>query len=45
MTMNLEVNGVVYELPEPIVDRAQVILKKEMDADLAATILVNRMKG
>ena len=45
MTMNLEVNGVVYELPEPIVDRAQVILKKEMDADLAASILVNRMKG
>ena len=45
MTMNLEVNGVVYELPEPIVDRAQVILKKEMDADLAAAILVNRMKG
>ena len=45
MTMNLEVNGVVYELPEPIVDRAQVINKKEMDADLAATILVNRMKG
>ena len=45
MTMNLEVNGVVYELPEPIVDRAQVILKKEMDANLAASILVNRMKG
>ena len=45
MTMNLEVNGVVYELPEPIVDRAQVILKKEMNADLAASILVNRMKG
>lgn len=45
MTMNLEVNGVVYELPEPIVDRAQVILKKEMDASLAASILVNRMKG
>ena len=45
MTMNLEVNGVVYELPEPIVDRAQVINKKEMNADLAATILVNRMKG
>lgn len=45
MTMNLEVNGVVYELPEPIVDRAQVINKKEMDADLAASILVNRMKG
>lgn len=45
MTMNLEVNGVVYELPEPIVDRAQVINKKEMDADLAAAILVNRMKG
>ena len=45
MTMNLEVNGVVYELPEPIVDRAQVIEKKEMDAELAATILVNRMKG
>ena len=45
MTMNLEVNGVVYELPEPIVDRAQVILKKEMNADLAAAILVNRMKG
>ena len=45
MTMNLEVNGVVYELPEPIVDRAQVINKKEMNADLAASILVNRMKG
>ena len=45
MTMNLEVNGVVYELPEPIVDRAQVINKKEMDASLAASILVNRMKG
>ena len=45
MTMNLEVNGVVYEVPEPIVDRAQVINKKEMDADLAAAILVNRMKG
>ena len=45
MTMNLEVNGVVYELPEPIVDRAQVINKKEMNADLAAAILVNRMKG
>ena len=45
MTMNLEVNGVVYELPEPIVDRAQVILKKEMNASLAASILVNRMKG
>lgn len=45
MTMNLEVNGVVYELPEPIVDRAQVILKKEMNALLAASILVNRMKG
>lgn len=45
MTMNLEVNGVVYELPEPIVDRAQVINKKEMDAELAAAILVNRMKG
>ena len=45
MTMNLEVNGVVYELPEPIVDRAQVILKKEMDASLAASILVDRMKG
>ena len=45
MTMNLEVNGVVYELPEPIVDRAQVINKKEMNADLAESILVNRMKG
>ena len=45
MTMNLEGNGVVYELPEPIVDRAQVILKKEMDANLAVSILVNRVKG
>lgn len=42
MTLNLEVNGIVYELPEPIVDRAQMIVKKEMDAETASAIIWNR---